>query len=63
MVWTFPADPIFPIRAVRSAFKKLKEIYRAFGPESHCRLVVGKEGHRFYADLAWPKMLKQMGLD
>jgi len=53
-------DHIFPLRAVRKAFRDLKRIYRAAGAEGRCRLVVGPEGHRFYADLAWPKMLNQL---
>ena len=53
-------DPIFPVAAVRRAFKHLKGIYGAAGAKDKCRLVVGPEGHRFYADLAWPKMLAQI---
>jgi len=52
-------DEIFPIGAVRKAFRDLKKIYRAAGAENRCRLVVGPEGHRFYAELAWPKMLAE----
>jgi len=54
-------DPIFPIHAVRSSFKKLKQIYRAAGAANRCHLVVGKGGHRFYARDAWPVMLKELG--
>ena len=54
-------DPIFPIRGVRSGFRALKRIYRAAGAAERCHLVVGEEGHRFYADKAWPVMLKEMG--
>ncbi len=54
-------DPIFPIKAVRRSFKRLKQIYEAAGAGDRCHLVVGPEGHRFYADLAWPKMLKMLG--
>ena len=53
-------DPIFPVRAVRRAFRDLQRIYRAAGAPDRCRLVVGGEGHRFYAKLAWPKMLAQL---
>ena len=53
-------DPIFPVGAVRKAFKHLQRIYAAAGAKDDCRLVVGPEGHRFYADLAWPKMLAQI---
>ncbi|MCK6472389.1 MAG: alpha/beta hydrolase family protein [Planctomycetes bacterium] len=54
------ADSIFPIAAVKRAFAKLKRIYRAAGAADRCHLVVGPEGHRFYADLAWPKTLKEL---
>ena len=53
-------DPIFPIAATRRAFRDLRRIYAAAGAPQSCRLVVGPEGHRFYADLAWPAMLAAM---
>ena len=53
-------DPIFPVAATRRQFQRLKAIYKAAGTPDRCQLVVGPEGHRFYADLAWPKMLRQM---
>ena len=54
-------DPIFPIREVRKAFRDLKAIYEAAGAGDRCHLVVGGEGHRFYADAGWRKMLKELG--
>ena len=51
-------DHLFPIKATRSAFKDLQRIYTAAGAPKQCHLVVGREGHRFYADDAWPVMLK-----
>ncbi len=54
-------DPIFPIEATRRAFAKLQTIYRAAGAEQYCRLVIGKGGHRFYADDAWPVLLEVIG--
>lgn len=53
-------DLIFPVSGVRKAFRHLKRIYRAAGAEKHCHLVIGNEGHRFYADLAWPKALAEI---
>ncbi|MCC7406900.1 MAG: GNAT family N-acetyltransferase [Phycisphaeraceae bacterium] len=50
-------DPIFPLRGVEGAFKKVKAIYRAAGAAKNCRLVIGDGGHRFYADDAWPVMM------
>jgi len=54
-------DGIFPIKGVRKAFADLKRIYRAAGAENRCHLVVGPGDHRFYADAAWPVMLKELG--
>lgn len=54
-------DDIFPIDAVRSEFERLKAIYAAAGAEDRCHLLVGPEGHRFYADLAWPVALEELG--
>lgn len=51
-------DPIFPIDAVRRGYKHLQRIYDACGAKTNCYHVVGNEGHRFYADLAWPVMMK-----
>jgi len=51
-------DPIFPIAGVRKAFGDLKRIYKAAGAAANCKLVVGPGGHRFYAELAWPKILR-----
>jgi len=50
-------DPIFPIRGVRAGYRRLKEIYRAAGAENKCQLVIGKGGHRFFAEKAWAKMM------
>lgn len=54
-------DEIFPIEATRRAFRNLRRIYRACDAGSRCHLVVGTGGHRFYADDAWPIMLKEIG--
>jgi len=53
-------DPIFPIDAVRRGYKHLQKIYDAFGAKNRCHHVVGGEGHRFYADLAWPVMMDEI---
>jgi dienelactone hydrolase len=53
-------DDIFPIDGVREAFEKAKAIFLAAGCEDNVRLVVGPEGHRFYADLAWPVIHEMM---
>jgi len=54
-------DDIFPIKATRKAFRHLQHIYEAAGAKDRCHLVVGNEGHRYYADQAWPKILKALG--
>ncbi len=48
------SDPINPLEWTRRAFEEVRRIYRAAGAEDRCRLVVGAEGHRFYAAEAWP---------
>ncbi len=55
-------DKIFPIAGVRKGFRQLKRIYKAAGSEQRCHLVVGGQGHRFYAQKAWPVMLRELGL-
>ena len=51
-------DPIFPISGVKKAFKKAKEIYKKGGYPENIRLIIGDEGHRFYADKTWPVIMK-----
>ncbi|NLF29588.1 MAG: hypothetical protein GX591_01730 [Planctomycetes bacterium] len=51
-------DDIFPIGATRQAFDELQCIYAAFGAADRCRLVVGPEGHRFYAAPAWQALFE-----
>ena len=53
-------DTIFPIAGVRKAFRALKKIYAAAGAPSNCSLVVGHEGHRFYATEGWRQMLRAL---
>ena len=55
-------DDIFPIQATRRAFKNLQHIYNAAGARNRCHLIVGNGGHRFYADDAWPVMMKEIAL-
>lgn len=54
-------DAIFPIKGVRKAFRDLQKIYAAAGAEDQCKLVIGPEGHRFYADAGWKALLKLIG--
>ena len=41
---------------VKATMALAEDLYKAAGAEGNCALVVGAEGHRFYADDAWPVM-------
>ena len=47
-------DDIFPIAEVRVAYEKLLQIYTVAGAPDRCQLYVGKGGHRYYKQGAWP---------
>ena len=47
-------DDIFPDEGVRESYEMVKKMYEAAGVPDYCALVTGPEGHRFYADAAWP---------
>lgn len=49
-------DNGFLIKGSRKVYGDGKKIYDAAGLADRCVLVVGEEGHRFYADLAWPEV-------
>lgn len=49
-------DRIFPLDGVQKTFEIVKSMYQAAGVPDNCVLVIGNEGHRFYADDAWPVM-------
>ena len=51
------ADRIFPIDATRETFKLIQSYYAAAGAPDACKLYVGGEGHRFYAE-AWEEFVK-----
>jgi dienelactone hydrolase len=46
-------DEIFPLAGVRRCFDSVKTVYDCLGAGERLRLVVGSEGHRFYASPAW----------
>jgi len=48
------ADDIFPIRHTRTAFARLRRIYRVFGASDRCELFIGSGGHRYYQAGSWP---------
>ncbi len=47
-------DNIFPDFGVQKTFEIARNAFEAAGCKDNVRLVTGPEGHRFYADLAWP---------
>lgn len=49
-------DAIFPIDSARKSFDKVKTVYKELYAEHLCHHIIGKGGHRFYADAAWPVM-------
>ncbi len=49
-------DDIFPLPGVKKMFGIMQDLYLASGAADACALVIGAEGHRFYADDAWPVM-------
>jgi len=53
-------DPIFPFDASKETFSTIQEIYRATKAEDRCSFVVGRGGHRFYPEQAWPVFAKML---
>lgn len=53
-------DVIFPIDGAREGYRQAQRIFEAAGCPDNVRHVVGPEGHRFYADLAWPAIEQMM---
>ena len=49
-------DDIFPLHGVQKTFEIIKGLYAASDAPDNCALVIGHEGHRFYADAAWQVM-------
>lgn len=47
-------DSIFPISGAKEVFENGKQAYAAMGKADRCAHVIGRSGHRFYADDAWP---------
>lgn len=51
-------DPIFPLFGVKETFDIIKTLYTACMMPDSCSIVIGKGGHRFYADDGWHEMKK-----
>lgn len=49
-------DQGFLMKGSMKVYEDGRKIYAAAGLEDHCVLVVGEDGHRFYADRAWPEV-------
>ena len=47
-------DEGFRMEGTEKVFNVIKAIYEKEGAPENCKLIKGPEGHRFYADLAWP---------
>ncbi len=54
-------DDIFPIEGAKKVFLDGKKAYEDNGDADKCAHVIGHEGHRFYADNAWPIVHKMLG--
>ncbi len=54
-------DNIFPLKEAKEMVAIGKKAYEAYGEPDHIAHVVGDEGHRFYADIAW-NALEKMGV-
>ena len=46
-------DHLQPFEPAKREFERVRVIFEKAGAKDNCQFVVGPEGHRFYADLAW----------
>lgn len=51
----------FHIDGTVKEYNTIHRIYRHIGADDSCRLIVGPEGHRFYAGLSWPVFAEMTG--
>jgi len=49
-------DLIFPIDGAKECFELTRDVYKQYGKEDLCHMVIGPKGHQFYPDEAWPVM-------
>ncbi len=47
-------DRTFPEESAREQWEIAQKVYRALGCADRCRLEITPEGHRYYANIAWP---------
>ena len=51
-------DTDFPLYAAKACVEVGRRVYEAMGASDEIIHVVGNQGHRFYADDAWPHINK-----
>jgi len=56
-------DSIFPYEGVAQGAETARDIFRAAGCPDNVELVVGEQGHRFYAEQSWPIIRRWLGVD
>lgn len=54
------SDDIFPIDGAKACVDVARTVYSALGADDNLIHVIGKEGHRFYADDSWPHIHKAL---
>ena len=54
-------DKYYPREGMLETAALIKDIYKKIGAEDNCELVLCNDGHRFYADEAWPVMHRMLG--
>lgn len=54
-------DPLKAEDGIREGVQHTQRIYDAHDAGERFRVVWGQDGHRFYADQAWPLMLEELG--
>jgi len=54
-------DQGFLMKGSKKVYEDGQKIYDAAGLGDRCVLVVGEDGHRFYADRAWPEVHRLLG--
>lgn len=54
-------DNLFPIDGAKEVFAAGKRVWEEHGEAEKIELVIGSEGHRFYADISWPVVHKMLG--
>ena len=49
-------DRTFPVESAEEQLEVAKQVYKVLGCEGRCRLETAPEGHRYYANIAWPAL-------